>query len=263
MYKYFYYVYIFTKNSFEQKKKIIFQMVNHTVFLLFSLYLYKYVYELLPQMHNRLPFPNAIWSMSVYFMVFWLGLRNIERKFRDDITSGNIEMYLLRPISYIWQKVLMQIGQSLVPFIFAFTLSFLIDILIVGLPVGNPITFSYILSLVIVFVLSQILTCLLFVLVGLSGFWLENSEPVYFIVSKLIMILGGAWVPVAFFPHTLQLVAEFSPFGASMAMAFAMYPHFLSHFSLTIFNLVFWIFVCGVLVKVISGRAFKKLSING
>src|SRR5258708_6772004 len=111
MYKGFYYVYIVAKNTVGQKKKVIFQMMNHLVFLLFSLYLYKYVYELLPSLQSKLPFANAVWSMAVYFMVFWLGVRNIEKIFREDIRSGNIEIYLLRPIGYIWQKVLIIIGQ--------------------------------------------------------------------------------------------------------------------------------------------------------
>ena len=230
MYKGFYYVYIVAKNTVEQKKKVIFQMMNHLIFLLFSLYLYKYVYELLPSLQSKLPFPNAVWSMGVYFMVFWLGIRNIEKNFRADIISGNIEMYLLRPVGYIWQKVLIVIGQGLIAFLSATFLSIVVSYFIVGLPAVNAPLLPWLLGVLLILVLSQILTCLIYVLCGLTGFWLENSEPVYFLVSKLIMIFGGAWVPVAFFPKALQIFAEFSPFGGSMAVSFAMYPNFLQHF---------------------------------
>jgi len=64
MYKGLYYVYIVAKNTMEQKKKIVFQMLNHLVFLLFSLYLYRYVYKLSPNLQGKLPFPNAVWSMA-------------------------------------------------------------------------------------------------------------------------------------------------------------------------------------------------------
>ncbi len=123
--------------------------------------------------------------------------------------------------------------------------------------------FPYILGVVVILVLSQILTILIYVLCGLSGFWLDNSQPVYFAVSKFIMICGGAWVPVAFFPKVLQLIAEFSPFGASMAISFAMYPNFVTHFPVIVLNITFWIIICLILVNVISKRAFKKLSVNG
>lgn len=263
MFKGIYYIYIVAKNTVEQRKKVVFQMINHIIFLLFSLYLYKYVYELLPNMQAKLPFPNAIWSMSMYFVVFWLALRNIEKIFREDIRSGNVEMYFLRPISYIWQKVFIQIGQGLIPFVSALFLSVVINYLIVGLPIMSMSIPVWIISLFIIFILSQILTALIFILCGLSGFWLQNSEPIYFVVSKLIMIFGGAWVPIAFFPKALQLFAEFSPFGASMALSYAMYPNFGERFLLLTLNIVFWILVCFILVNIVSRRANKKLAVNG
>ena len=263
MYKGLYYVYIVAKNTVEQKKKVFFQMFNHLIFLLFSIYLYKYVYELSPSLQEKLPFSNAIWSMSVYFIVFWLGIRNIEKNFREDIRSGNIEVYLLRPIGYIWQKVFMAVGQGLIPFFSATFLSVLISYFIIGLPVVNAPLPLWILGTFVVFIFSQILTCLIYVLAGLSGFWLENSEPVYFLTSKLIMIFGGSWVPVAFFPKFLQLFAEFSPFGGSMAISFAMYPNFLERFPLLILNVIFWIVIFFILVWLVSKRAFRKLAING
>ncbi|MEK9179581.1 MAG: ABC-2 family transporter protein [Patescibacteria group bacterium] len=263
MYKGFYYVYIVAKNTVEQKKKVVFQMMNHLIFLLFSIYLYKYVYELLPSLQSKLPFPNAVWSMSVYFMAFWLGIRGIHGNFRADIRSGNIEMYLLRPIGYIWQKVLIRVGQGLIPFISAAAVSIIVCYFIVGLPMIDAPFVFWIFGVLLILILSQILTCLLFILCGLSGFWLEDSEPTYFLLSKLIMIFGGAWVPVAFFPKALQLFAEFSPFGGAMAGSFAMYPNFLERFPLLILNVVFWIAVSLILVHVVSKRAFKKLSVNG
>jgi ABC-2 type transport system permease protein len=263
MYKGLYYIFIVAKNTIEQKKKVVFQMVNHIIFLLFSLYLYRYVYELLPDMQSKIPYTNAVWSMSMYFVVFWLGLRNIERIFRKDILSGNIEMYLLRPIGYIWQKVFVQIGQGLITFISALILSIVVDYFLIGLPQIDTTIIIWVISLIAIFLLSQILTCLIYILCGLSGFWLQDSQPVYLAVSKLIMILGGAWVPIAFFPKWLQVVAEYSPFGASVALSYAMYPNFSEHFIPLILNICFWIIIGTILVYSISKRAMQKLSING
>lgn len=263
MYQALYYIYIISKNTVEQKKKIIFQMVNHAVFLLFSLYLYKHVYEILPAMGAKIPFSNAIWSMSLYFVVFWLNLRNIQRGFRDDIKSGNIEIYLLRPISYVWQKVFIQIGQGLVPFILALVLSVSINYFLVGMPEVSMPIYLWVFCLFIIFVFSQILMCLIFILCGLTSFWLEDSEPVYFVISKFMMVFGGAWVPVAFFPKTLQLIAEFSPFGAAVGITYAMYPNFSEHFWVLFLNILFWILVSLFLVGVVSKKASRKLAVNG
>lgn len=263
MYKGLYYIYIVAKNTVGQKKKLIFQMVNHTLFLFFTLYLYKYVYEISPNVSDKLPYTNAVWSMAMYFVVFWLALRDIQKNFRADIRSGNIETYLLRPMNYIWQRVFMQIGQGLIPFLSALVLSVLVSYFIVGLPeIGIPV-YAWILGLIVIFLFSQVLMCLIFILCGLSGFWLDDSEPVYFIVSKFMMIFGGAWVPVAFFPKTLQLIAEFSPFGAALGLSYAMYPNFGERFFIIIANVSFWVLVCLFLVHIVSKRAMSKLSVNG
>jgi ABC-2 type transport system permease protein len=201
--------------------------------------------------------------MAVYFIVFWFGIQRIERNFREDIRSGNIEMYLLRPISYIWQKVLIQIGEGLIAFLSATILSISISYFFVGLPEVNTGVLIWVLGVLLLFVFSQILACLVYILCGLSGFWLENSEPTYFIVSKFIMVFGGAWVPVAFFPKALQTFAEFSPFGGIMAISFSMYPNFNERFPILLGNVLFWSLISYILVIFVAKRAFHKLSVNG
>lgn len=263
MYKSVQYIRIVAKNTFGQKKKLIFQMINHSVFLLFSIYLYQYVYQLLPSVSQKLPFPNAIWSMSMYFVVFWFGLRNIQKTINQDILSGKIETFLLQPMHYLWQKTLSQIGEGLIPFFFGFTVSVIVNYFLVGLPVISTSILIWLVSVFVIFVLSQMLTLLIHILCGLAAFWVEDSEPIYFVVSKLIMIFGGAWVPIAFFPKYAQLFAQFSPFGASMALSSAMYPDFITRFSSMTVVILFWNFVCFVLVHVISKRAFRRLSVNG
>ncbi len=238
-------------------------MLNHLIFLLFSFFLYKYVYELLPGVSAKLPFANAVWSMAMYFGIFWLGLRNIEKIFRTDIQSGNIEIYLLRPMNYIQQKVLTQIGLGLFPFVTAMLLSAGVNYFLIGIPVVGMSFAPWLLALVIILVLSQILTACLYVLCGLSGFWLEDSAPVYLVVSKLIMVFGGSWVPVAFFPQWLRLIAEFSPFGASVGISYAMYPDFADRFAVIVMSTVFWIIVSAALMYVVAKRAERNLTVNG
>lgn len=263
MYQSLYYIGIVTKNTFGQKKKLVFQMVNHVVFLLFSIYLYKYVYVLLPNAETKLPFANAIWSMSMYFVVFWFALRNIQKTINQDIISGKIEMFLLQPMHYLWQRSLAQIGEGLVPFVSGLVLSFLVDYIVVGLPDVSVSFMLWVPMVFVVFVLSQLLTLLMHMLCGLAGFWIEDSEPLYFVVSKLIMIFGGAWVPIAFFPNYLQIFAQFSPFGGSMALSSAMYPDFAARFLVLCTTILFWILTFFLVTQFVSKRAFRKLSVNG
>ena len=79
---------------------------------------------------------------------FWLALRNIQRKFREDVASGNVETYLLRPIDYVKQKLLIQIGEGLWPFFFAIISAIVVCYLLVGWPIINVNPVLYILSFI-------------------------------------------------------------------------------------------------------------------
>ncbi len=254
---------IIAKNTFSTKKKLFFQMINHIIFMVFVFFLYKNVYLLVPNLSEKIPIQNALWSMSMYFVVFWLGFRNLYKSFDKDIKSGDVEIYLLRPSHYVWQKVIQQLGEGMLPFLFSLITSFVVSYFLVGLPIVNSPFGLFILAVIVIFILSQILTMLIFVLVGLATFWLEDSEPIYFIVSKLIMILGGAWVPVAFFPSFLQKIAEYSPFGASMSLTFAMYPNFMEKFYFWVGINILWIILLGIFAYFVSKNAYRKLSVNG
>ncbi len=263
MNKYFTYIYVIAKNTFSTKKKLFAQMINHIIFIIFVFYLYQNVYLLSPGISLKIPLANAIWSMAMYYVIFWLALRNLNNVFNKDIKTGNVEIYLTKPMGYITQKFLIVVGEGILPCIFALLTSIVVPWVMVGLPVINSNPVLFILGLVLIFILSQILMAIMYILCGLTGFWMEDSGPVYLVVSKLIMIFGNSWVPVAFFPLAMQQFAEFSPFGASMAFSFAMYPNFMDRYLFWVLINLFWIVVLGLLMFVVSKRAFKKLSVNG
>jgi ABC-2 type transport system permease protein len=257
------YIALFSKNSYSTKKKIYFQMLNHVIFLLFNFFLYKNLYNLKPELAQKMPLSNAIWSMAMYFVIFWLGTRRLSRLFKEDIESGNVEMYLLRPMDYIKQKVLQITGQNVYPFFLAIITSCVLSYILVGLPIVNGSGINFVLQLIGIFIFSQILMYLLYIFCGLTAFWLNDNVPIENLFGKFIMILGGAWVPVAFFPEIIQKIAYYSPFGVSASLSLAMYPDSVSNFTRNIVVIIFWsiIFLC--INYFMNKKALKKLSVNG
>jgi len=263
MNKYFTYIYIIAKNSYSTKKKLIFQMLNHIIFLLFNFFLYQNLYKIKPELVDKIPFQNAIWSMSMYFVIFWLGTRRLSRIFKGDIESGNIEIYLLRPMNYIKQKVLQITGQNIYPFLLALITSVVISFYLVGLPVIYGNKYFFLIQLFVILIFSQILMYLLYIFCGLIAFWMNDNTPIENLFGKFIMILGGAWVPVAFFPLVIQKVAYYSPFGVSASLSLAMYPDSISSFNRNMFVIMFWIIVFGLINYFTYKLAVKKISVNG
>ena len=72
------------------------------------------------------------------------------------------------------------------------------------------------------------------------------------------MLFGNAWVPVAFFPAGLRYFAEHSPFGASMAVSYAMYPDFMQRFPFWVGINILWIILLSLLMVIMTRQAYKN-----
>lgn len=57
----------------------------------------------------------------------------------------------------------------------------------------------------------------LYVLLGLMSFWLTDATSVYWVMSKLLFVLGGLMLPLELYPDWLQSVARYTPFPYLLA----------------------------------------------
>jgi ABC-2 type transport system permease protein len=108
------------------------------------------------------------------------------------------------------------------------------------------------------FVFSLCMACLiqffLFEAVSLLAFWVENTYGLRFNMLVMMQILGGAIIPLSFFPHILQKVFLFLPFPFLIYLPMRIYlgkialhqlpAEFLKEAlwisGLAIFNMVMW-----------------------
>jgi ABC-2 type transport system permease protein len=118
-------------------------------------------------------------------------------------------------------------------------------------------------GLIILFISGLVLSVIFYLLVGLTAIWLEDAEPVYWIVSKSIMLFGGAYLPIALFPPAAKLVAYYTPFGLTTAATRAFNIGFAEGWIKIFIMILIWIFILGILLFILQRAADKKLSING
>ena len=52
------------------------------------------------------------------------------------------------------------------------------------------------------------------ILVGLTAFWVEDTQPAEWIYSKLVITVGGLFLPLDLFPDWLATIARALPFAA-------------------------------------------------
>jgi viologen exporter family transport system permease protein len=136
----------------------------------------------------------------------------IQQRLEDDIRSGGLEPYLLRPKSYLLQRVAPAMGETMVRLV-ALGAAGLAAIAISGRPLPIPSAWP---ALLLLGSLGCVLGTLLYVLVGLAAFWMRRVMPAMLIVQKLSFLLGGLVAPISLYPDWLFGFAKATPFGAHL-----------------------------------------------
>jgi ABC-2 type transport system permease protein len=211
---------------------------------------------------NGLTYQGAVWSIGIYFLLLGIPTRRICKVMAQDIRSGNIELKINKPINYIYFKVSEFFGQISLDFVVSFIATLFILITSVGIP-NIDYSLIWYCEVVWLFVAGVILSLATSIVIGLLAFWMENVTPIYWVVDKGLMILGGAFLPIAFFPPIMKIFAQVLPFGAPVFVNQLFYADFATNvFQLIAVQLV-WIIVFVLFIYWLYAKALKHLSVNG
>jgi ABC-2 type transport system permease protein len=127
------------------------------------------------------------------------------------IQDGSLSGMLIKPINPYWIWLVRDFGTK------SFFLSLgLMGYVLVFLFFRAYLTFSMGLSALLLFILSiglaALLQFLLFESLSLLSFWLENTSGIRFTMRVVMEVVGGAIIPLSFFPGVFQKIFEFMPF---------------------------------------------------
>jgi ABC-2 type transport system permease protein len=154
-------------------------------------------------------------GLAVYIGVTeWVALSvvAIQQRLEDDIHNGDLEPYLLRPKSYLLQRVAPAVGEMMVRLV-VLGAAGLAALALSGRPLPAPWAWP---ALLLLGSLGCLVGVLLYVLVGLAAFWMRRVMPAMLIVQKLSFLLGGLLAPISLYPDWLFGFAGASPFGAHL-----------------------------------------------
>ena len=226
------------------------------------LLLYWYVFRLNGGTINGTTFIIVAWSMFFYFAFSTLKLREIAREIMQDVQSGNVEVLFSKPISYIFYRMWWQIGSGL----YSFTVISLLGSIALYYLVGVPFTIFlgiFLPTFIATIFLGITLSLLIYIVVGLFAFWMEDINPIFWMVDKTVMILGGSYLPVALFPDFMYKLAIYSPFGASQFITHTVYENWQSASVEKIEIQIVWIIIMAVVTFFLFKKAKQKISVNG
>jgi ABC-2 type transport system permease protein len=100
--------------------------------------------------------------------------------------------------------------------------------------------------------------------IGLLAFWLEDVSPVYWVMQKLMFVLGGLMLPLELYPDFIRRAAVFTPFPSVLAgpASFVLPGGGVGSGALAR-SLAIWICVTALAVGGVFRRATSALTING
>lgn len=224
--------------------------------------LYAYVFAIRGGDISGATYVPVAWSIFLYFALSSWRLRNISSVVASEVYSGQVETLLTRPINYVYFRTISTLYANIVPAIVVLLVGASLLTLTVGLP---PIftNWHFWLFAPMVFINCVVLSLTIYMIVGHTAFWLEESQPVFWVVDKATMILGGAYFPVALFPPYLLAVAKYSPFGASQFITHTVYDSFVSDWLELLGIQLIWILLASLMLSKIHKKALLKLTING
>jgi len=251
-----------TKDSIHYPSRLYSNILIITGRMGVLLALYWYVFKINGGVINGSTYLVVAWSIFFYFIFSNFNLRRISRLIMADVQSGNVEVFLSKPVSYLTYKIWWALGLGFYSFVFISFLGFFVLALIIGIPESMTIS-VFIPTLVLEFILTTILTIIIYSIVGLFAFWVEDINPIFWIVDKFVMILGGSYLPIALFPSLMYKIAIYSPFGASMFISHIVYDSWRTDWYKLMGIQVIWIIILGLVMVWLFKKAKKNVSVNG
>ena len=188
---------------------LLFGSVSYFIIIYILLHLWNYIYEDPSELINGYSKSQMIWYVIITEILWKIfNGRKLCRKICDDVRGGNIAYNMNKPYSYIGYILSSHLGEGIVK---AFIYTFIgMGIGFLSLGAVPNITIISALIVLISGILAVMIDALFVIGIGLFSFYMEDANPLYWIYSKMILILGTIF-PIEFFPLALQKIVAFSP----------------------------------------------------
>lgn len=134
---------------------------------------------------------------------------NISIFIGEAIRTGQIATYLLRPLAFPWFAMSYIAGRGASQ-VFTMGVPTLIGFALVGALPAPPDAGTFVAFLLLTLA-AFLLYNLAFTMAGLIGFFVEFSGELAWSVELVLMLLGGATIPLSFFPAWLARPLELLP----------------------------------------------------
>ena len=259
------YIYIF-KSEVMSNLQYIFNtfvgFIGHFIMLFILFNLYRYLYSDPNEVINGYTSSQMIWYV-IFTEVIWASTtgRKLCKKISNDVKSGNVIYNINKPYSYVGYALSSHMGTTFIKSIVYVIFSVILGIIFTSM--FPSMSILKLLIIILSFLLAVIISDLLVIAIGMLSFKIEDSGPIYWVYSKLILLLGVLF-PIEYFPSVFQPILKYSPVYVTTsgpAKLFVDFSYDVAYKTLLI-QVVYLVLVI-LLCKIMYKKGVRNLNVNG
>ena len=183
----------------------------------------------------------------------------IEGVLNDDIHSGGLAEFLVKPVKYIPYRVCRMIGQKVTSTVIMILFTTVI-VMLLHFTIGFKIYFSAVLLFVPALILATVLNFYIFFLMGTFSFWLTEAIRFFHSLQVIIMVLSGGVFPITVLGNTYVHISELLPFSYTTYFPISVVTGAMPLYDILygIFIQVIWITVLYTVSNMVWRRGIKR-----
>ena len=206
------YLYIYKSeimSSLQYLLNITINFIGYFIHIFIFFKIWDYIYSNPDELINGYSKTQMIWYVVITELLWSaVGGRRLCRNIVNDVKGGNIVYNMNKPYSYIGYILMSHLGEETIKISIYTVLGMFTGWIFLGtFPNLNIIK---LIIIAISAILATVISTLIVTIIGLLSFKIEDANPVYWLYSKTILILGTLF-PIEFFPVALQGIIKYSP----------------------------------------------------
>jgi ABC-type uncharacterized transport system permease subunit len=241
-----------------------FRMVGWLLTLMIQLYLLRVVWAAVYDGRasvEGIPAKTLLVYLTISSLHRFFLPNSIAFEIEERITTGRVASDLIRPFGFMQQMIAIQAGSL------AGSLPLLIVVVPIAMLVGSlrPPSPENLLFYVLSLALAFVVNVLIWMLVGMLGFWMMNVSGVRAMLGVSTDFLAGALVPLWFMPDAIRTMLELLPFQAVMFLPASIFAGQVTGSDVIrpLAVQVVWIVILLFIAKAVWTRAQRKLVVQG
>lgn len=178
----------------------------------------------------------------------------------QDVRLGELAYQLTRPTSYLGFRLSIAGAELCANLLLLGVVGVAVACALVG-PPADP---GVLLEALPLAVLASLLWVLCTAAIGLTAFWVQDTQPLYWIFQKGVFVLGGLLVPLHLYPDWMRQAAIALPFSALLyTPARVVFGTDASGYGLSLAQSLLWCALAALLLRFVHGRALRTLDLHG